>query len=80
LAQTIVRPTILAGELLAADRQTLAQWGGQGRVQLLPPALALRRAGYIAELAWHRHAAGQADDPATLSPIYLHEPPAPKAN
>ncbi len=80
LAQTVVRPTMFVGELLPADRELLVQWCGRGRVHLLPPALTMRRAGYIAELAWQRLAAGQADDPATLSPIYLHEPPLPKAS
>lgn len=75
LADTIGRPTIVVGELMATDRAALAARSGRSRVQFRPPALALRRAGYLAELAWQRYAAGQADDPATLSPIYLHEPP-----
>lgn len=78
LAQTVTRPTLFVGELLRADRETLLQWCGHGRVQFAPPALSMRRAGYLAELAWQRLQAGQADDPATLSPIYLHEPPPPK--
>ncbi len=78
LAQTVTRPTTFAGELLAADRETLLNWCGRPRAQILSPALAMRRAGYIAELAWRRLMAGQFDDPATLSPIYLHEPPQPK--
>lgn len=80
LAQTITRPTLLVGELLQADRETLRQWCGGGRVQFAPPALSVRRAGYIAELGWQRLRAGHTDDPATLSPIYLHEPPQPKAD
>jgi tRNA threonylcarbamoyladenosine biosynthesis protein TsaB len=79
LAQTVTRPMIFVGELLAADQETLVQLCGRARVSFAPPALSMRRAGYIAELAWPRLAAGQADDPATLSPIYLHEPPQPKA-
>ncbi len=38
------------------------------------PAASLRRAGYLAELAWTRLQKGQADDPDTLSPIYLQQP------
>ncbi len=34
----------------------------------------MRRAGYLAELAWARYEAGGRDDPATLSPIYLQQP------
>lgn len=78
LADVIGRPTVVVGELLAADQETLIARCGRQRVQFRPPALSLRRAGYIAELAWRRYAAGEADDPAALSPIYLHEPPPPK--
>ena len=77
MANTIVRPMIFVGELLPADQETLIQWLGKGRAHFLSSALTMRRAGYVAELAWKRYAAGQADDPATLSPIYLHEPPRP---
>jgi len=41
---------------------------------LASPAASLRRAGYLAELGWARLAAGQTDDPATLTPIYLQTP------
>jgi tRNA threonylcarbamoyladenosine biosynthesis protein TsaB len=33
-----------------------------------------RRAGYLAELAWRRLAAGRVDDARTLVPLYLREP------
>lgn len=36
-------------------------------------AMSVRRAGFIAELAWQRLAAGQTDDAASLKPIYLRE-------
>jgi len=41
---------------------------------LASPATSLRRAGYLAELAWARFQEGEADDPDTLSPIYLQQP------
>jgi len=34
----------------------------------------LRRAGYLAELAWDRLQTGQVDDLDTLSPLYVHYP------
>jgi hypothetical protein len=77
LSNTVVRPMMFVGELLPADQETLIHWLGKGRAHFLPAALTMRRAGYVAELAWQRYATGQSDDPATLSPIYLHEPPAP---
>jgi tRNA threonylcarbamoyladenosine biosynthesis protein TsaB len=78
MAATIVRPVVFAGELLPADQETLTGLLGRTRAHFLPPALTLRRAGYLAELAWKRFANGEADDPATLNPIYLHEPDKPK--
>ena len=38
------------------------------------PAARARRPGYLAELGWQRLQAGQADDLATLEPIYLGQP------
>jgi tRNA threonylcarbamoyladenosine biosynthesis protein TsaB len=78
MAGMIVRPVIFVGELVRDDQEMLLQALGKVRANFLPSALTMRRAGYVAELAWQRYAAGQADDPVTLSPIYLHELPAPK--
>lgn len=77
MAMTIVRPTVFVGELMGSDQETLVQWLGHARAHFLPPALSMRRAGYLAELGWKRFVNGEADDPATLSPIYLHEPAPP---
>ncbi len=84
VANTVVRPMAFAGELTEADRETLARFAGKQRVTFLSPALGLRRAGVLAELALNRLARGDGDDPATLSPIYLQQPdgaksPAPTA-
>jgi tRNA threonylcarbamoyladenosine biosynthesis protein TsaB len=73
LAATISRPTLIAGELAAGDREQLADLSGRQAV-LLPPALSIRRPGCLAEIGWNRYASGDWDDPASLSPIYLHEP------
>jgi tRNA threonylcarbamoyladenosine biosynthesis protein TsaB len=73
MADQIEGTVLFAGEILASTRATLAERLG-ARGQLLPPALAARRAGYLAEIAWGRFAAGDTDDVASLSPIYLHEP------
>jgi len=73
LADAISQPTLIVGELPPAERQALLERLGD-TVHLLPPALAARRAGYLAEIAWGRYVAGEADDPASLRPIYLHEP------
>lgn len=54
-------------EIQRPDRHLLA----------IPGAYGLRRAGMLAELAWQRIAAGEPDDPATVTPIYLHQPGVP---
>jgi len=74
LANAVVRPLMFVGELSAVDRETLITWAGRSRVNFLPPALTLRRGGYLAELGWLRFEAGESDDPAALSPIYLQGP------
>jgi tRNA threonylcarbamoyladenosine biosynthesis protein TsaB len=62
--------TTLCGEFSESEQQTVKRRLGD-RVQLLPPAFSLRRAGFLAEIAWQRIQAGQIDDPAALQPIYL---------
>jgi len=70
LADEIEKPTHVAGELSAEDRQRLAR--KRVNVQLAPPALCVRRPAVLAELAWARWKSGNADEPVSLAPIYLH--------
>ncbi|MBC8448931.1 MAG: tRNA (adenosine(37)-N6)-threonylcarbamoyltransferase complex dimerization subunit type 1 TsaB [Chloroflexi bacterium] len=67
------RETLFAGEIGASTAAALREGLGE-QARLASPALTLRRAGYLAELAWARHQRGERDDPASLSPLYLHEP------
>jgi tRNA threonylcarbamoyladenosine biosynthesis protein TsaB len=70
LAERIQQPTLVCGELGEEDRQILSR---KRKLVILPsPAQSLRRAGFLAELAWRRWQAGKVDDPVTLAPIYLH--------
>ncbi len=62
--------TILCGELSEGEQKTVRQRLGD-QVQLLPPAFSLRRAGFLAEIAWQRIQTGQIDDVAAIQPIYL---------
>jgi tRNA threonylcarbamoyladenosine biosynthesis protein TsaB len=73
LAAALQVPVVMAGELTPADRASLAGDPGSP-IHLLPPALAMRRAGNLAEMAWARFEAGQRDDAAALSPNYLQAP------
>jgi tRNA threonylcarbamoyladenosine biosynthesis protein TsaB len=69
LLDEIKSPTMVCGELTAAERQKLA---GKPEIHLASPAQSVRRPAVLAELAWRRWRAGHADDEATLAPIYLH--------
>jgi len=68
-----IETTYVVGELSADERHDIKKRLGS-RVTLAPPAASLRRAGHLAEIGWARLAAGQTDDPATLTPIYLQTP------
>jgi tRNA threonylcarbamoyladenosine biosynthesis protein TsaB len=72
LVQETSHPTLFCGEIDRAGADALATL--DERAVLLPAAARLRRAGFLAELAWRRLHQGQTDDPATLTPIYLQHP------
>jgi tRNA threonylcarbamoyladenosine biosynthesis protein TsaB len=72
LAKQTTSPTLFCGEIDPAGAQTLKRLRELAIV--LPPAARLRRAGFLAELAWQRLNRGEADDPASLTPIYLQYP------
>ncbi len=61
-------PAIVVGEIDAGGRETLRPLFG--RVEIPPPARHLRRAGYLADIAWRRLRANQVDAPAALLPLY----------
>lgn len=70
LSARINKPTLVCGELNDEERRLLAR--KRVNVTLLSPAHSLRRPSFLAELGWERLESGQVDDPASLSPIYLH--------
>jgi tRNA threonylcarbamoyladenosine biosynthesis protein TsaB len=70
LAESILTPVQLAGELSAEERRVLGR--KRKLIKLASPAQSLRRPAYLAELAWRRWQAGEQDDPALLAPVYLH--------
>ena len=63
---------LVTGEFPAALAADLAAAGAA----VSPPALRVRRPASVAQLAWDRLLAGDADDAATLEPVYLHGAPA----
>ena len=69
LVRTIESPTLICGELSQEARSILGRrWKN---ANIAPPERCLRRAGFLAALSSERITAGDVDDPATLSPIYL---------
>ncbi len=65
--------TLFCGELRPEWRDAIvARFGADG--VLARPAEDLRRAGYLAELAWQQLEAGLVSDAATLQPLYLRRP------
>jgi tRNA threonylcarbamoyladenosine biosynthesis protein TsaB len=73
LLEQILEPVLFCGEIDAREAETIRQRLGEV-VLLVTPAGAPRRAGYLAELGWRRLARGDADETATLAPIYLPQP------
>ena len=61
-------PCTVVGEIGATGREALRPL--YGRVEIPPPALHLRRAGYLADIAWRRLRANQVDAPSALLPLY----------
>jgi len=72
LADSIEKPTLVAGELTASERQRLAR--KKVNVVLAAPPLCIRRPSILAQLARARWQAGRLDDAASLAPIYLQLP------
>ncbi len=72
LVEEIAEPTLFCGEVGEAGARLISDLGD--RAVLLPPPWRLRRAGFLAELAWKRLTQGDTDDPASLTPIYLKCP------
>jgi tRNA threonylcarbamoyladenosine biosynthesis protein TsaB len=68
LAEQIVLPAIVLGEISSQGMEALRTL--YGRIEIPAPARHLRRAGYLADLAWDRLRANQVDDPSALVPVY----------
>lgn len=70
LNQRIHGPTLVCGELTEDEQRLLAR--KRKNVILASPAQSVRRPAFLAELGWRRLQTGQIENPATLTPIYLH--------
>ena len=70
LSENVAEPCLVCGDLNSEAREQIRAMLG-GTVQLASPALSLRRAGVLAQLAWERFRDGEAPDPSGLEPLYL---------
>jgi len=73
LVAALQEPAVVCGELDVQLVRELRRVTPR-EVVIASPASAARRTGYLAELAWQRFVAGERDDLASLSPIYLQHP------
>jgi tRNA threonylcarbamoyladenosine biosynthesis protein TsaB len=71
LAGMVTGRCLACGELTPAERAYLAEHS-EADLVFAGPASTMRRPACLAELGWERFENGEADDLATLSPIYLH--------
>ena len=71
LAELITSRCLVCGELHRQEIDYISEHT-EADVVFAPPSLSVRRPACLAELAWQRLENGDADDLATLSPIYLH--------
>lgn len=67
-AESLELPAVVVGEIEPAGREALRPLFG--RVEIPPPAWHLRRAGFLADIAWQRLRASQIDAPSALLPLY----------
>jgi tRNA threonylcarbamoyladenosine biosynthesis protein TsaB len=67
-------PILVAGEVSATLADHLLSLPQADNIAITSLAGSLRRAGYLAELAWERLQTGRTDDLAALSPIYGYAP------
>lgn len=74
LCSQITTKTIFCGEFIPIIATQLREQLKQ-RAIIPPPAALFRRASFLAELGLRRLEAGNYDDPVTLQPLYLRQPP-----
>lgn len=69
LEERIVSPTVICGEMNADEKKTISR---RWRNAIIPdPPLNVRRPSILAQIAHERFNAGEADNSATIAPIYL---------
>lgn len=77
-ALAAARQVVLCGDGVTPNLPLIREVLGD-RAVLLPEHLRLQRAGAVAALAWRAWQSGQAQEEATLQPVYLRKPQAEQA-
>jgi tRNA threonylcarbamoyladenosine biosynthesis protein TsaB len=78
LLEPLRTPTLISGEIDADGGAAIRAAVAAGQpVHRASPAFSLRRAGFLAELAWERWRVGRVTDPTGGAPFYLHQPGVP---
>ncbi len=72
LVEQVPAGSVFAGEISADARAIIRN--ANRKLKLASPAQGARRAAHLAELAIHRLHKGDADDSASLVPVYLRDP------
>jgi tRNA threonylcarbamoyladenosine biosynthesis protein TsaB len=67
--EDVEEPSLVVGEINAEGVEALEAI--RNLVELPQPAWRLRRAGFLADLAWERLYKGRASDPVHVNPIYV---------
>lgn len=68
------QPVLIAGEVNAELAECLLMQPNAANIAISSLAGSLRRAGYLAELAWESLQDGVSDDLDSLGPVYTHYP------
>ena len=76
LRDSLTGPVVIAGEISAEGRQVLTWFkpDGTAPLTLLDDEAGIRQPGVLLQLGRQKLAAGETEDPQTLTPIYLRNP------
>ena len=72
LLEQLEEPAVFAGEIGPSAAKAIKASNRAHRI--VSAAGVVRRAGYLAEIGWHRLRRGWTDDPRTLAPVYMRDP------
>ncbi len=72
LLANIDEPATLIGEIAPSTAKLVKN--SSKELKIVPPVKSVRRAGFLAELAWLRLRRGWIDNPDELVPVYLRDP------